>query len=478
MLIKVPLELIQVDEKLQSRVNLDWNMIEEYSLLIQDGVKFPPLSVVREKQESGFIYYLHDGYHRYYALQMARKVEAKCHAIDGDYLYALKLSFGANHDHGIRRTKADRTKAILNYLFCEELMKLEPSIAEIARTCRVSETLVRNLVKSKKEMYSKDSDRLSQLPCLRKWLYKKELHQEYLDTNVLANWDMSIADLAKLLKVSQKTIRAHKKALQEDKDLKEKIKEAEKNARQVKQLSFDLKLKDKQSKDEMLFAQQEILKLQQTVKQKELFIATVSQKIEKLKEEQNKSNNTLIEDDLKIRLTKLFNEELEQKKKLLDSRYNLDIKRLQSYEDDLLQKEHILNTQKDVVRAMSDKVKAKDLQLSTLIADNEQLNKEIKHKATQVDNSTRLHNSLLDTVRVVDLYNYNLQQLADILKELEASEIVISSENTLELLSRYNQIQNNIFFTLFQIEDSVKALKLKTNIAVPESLELQQFNIF
>ena len=54
---------IRLDKALQSRTYINEDVVSEYKELMEDGVKFPPLTVFND----GVYHWLVDGYHRYYA---------------------------------------------------------------------------------------------------------------------------------------------------------------------------------------------------------------------------------------------------------------------------------------------------------------------------------------------------------------------------------------------------------------------------
>lgn len=131
-----------LDEKLQSRTEIDEATVAEYAENIKGGDEFPPVLVYFD----GINYYLTDGYHRYHAHKRAEKVSILCDVINGTFRDAVLRATGVNSKHGMRRTHADKRKAVMTLL--DDLEWMDWSNAEIARHCSVSPTFVANLRES------------------------------------------------------------------------------------------------------------------------------------------------------------------------------------------------------------------------------------------------------------------------------------------------------------------------------------------
>jgi len=142
----VPLATIVADERAQSRAAVDEDAVAEYAEAMTAGVHFPPLTVFRE----GARYWLADGFHRHAAALRAGHTDFKCYVRPGGLRDAILHSVRANATHGLRRTIADKRKAV-SILLSDELVTLDPktcapwSNREIARRCAVDEGLVRKL---------------------------------------------------------------------------------------------------------------------------------------------------------------------------------------------------------------------------------------------------------------------------------------------------------------------------------------------
>ena len=131
---------IQRDVKLQARTGLNSAYIEELHAALVDGAKLPPIEVW--SRDGGAPYFLSDGWHRIaaseavgYAMIQA-EVEVADQAARGAFLQSLK----ANEQHGLRRTIADKRRAVKLALTDSELKKL--SDRDLAERCSVSHTFV------------------------------------------------------------------------------------------------------------------------------------------------------------------------------------------------------------------------------------------------------------------------------------------------------------------------------------------------
>lgn len=127
---------IKINAGTQSREMCNGDVVVEYFNLMSDGVQFPPMKVVFD----GANYYLVDGFHRYFAYRKGMTVEVECEVIEGTLRDAVFLSLGVNNSHGLRRSNADKRKAVLTMLRDEEWKNW--SNVKIAEACNVSNTFV------------------------------------------------------------------------------------------------------------------------------------------------------------------------------------------------------------------------------------------------------------------------------------------------------------------------------------------------
>jgi hypothetical protein len=130
-----------LDERLQSRTEINEETVSDYAEAILEGAEFPPVLVYFD----GINYYLTDGYHRLFAHKRAEKVSILCKVAQGTLRDAVFHSTGVNTDHGMRRTYADKRKAVMTLLDDFEWEGMSNS--QIAKHCRVSPTFVSDLRK-------------------------------------------------------------------------------------------------------------------------------------------------------------------------------------------------------------------------------------------------------------------------------------------------------------------------------------------
>ena len=138
------IDVIRIDGGTQSRAQIDHHIVEEYADLMEDGVEFPAVRVYFD----GVHYFLADGFHRYHASRMAKKGSLLADVDTGTVRDAILYSLGANFEHGLRRTNADKRKAVQSML--DDFEWSEWSTIQIARKCNVSEGLVESMRKESK----------------------------------------------------------------------------------------------------------------------------------------------------------------------------------------------------------------------------------------------------------------------------------------------------------------------------------------
>jgi hypothetical protein len=135
---------ISIDEvketyEAQARAAICEKTVAEYADAMSKGVVFPPITVFPDSIE----FVIADGHHRYLAAKKigAKKIEAILEP--GSVRDAILFSVGANAKHGLRRTLADRRKAVTILLQDEEWTTW--SNAKIAEKCCCSVELVARL---------------------------------------------------------------------------------------------------------------------------------------------------------------------------------------------------------------------------------------------------------------------------------------------------------------------------------------------
>jgi len=131
-----------MDGRLQSRTEISEETVADYAEALKGGAEFPPVLVYFD----GINYYLTDGYHRAHAHKRADKVSILCDVVQGTLRDAILHSTGVNAKHGMRRTYADKRKAVMTLL--DDFEWSQWSSSEIARRCGVSPTFVSSLRES------------------------------------------------------------------------------------------------------------------------------------------------------------------------------------------------------------------------------------------------------------------------------------------------------------------------------------------
>ncbi len=133
---RLPIAAITADPECQLRAACSSVTVQEYSDALAAGATFPPVIVFSD----GDSYWLGDGFHRFEAHQSAGLTEIDAEIRDGDQRDAKLFAAGANADHGLRRTQADKRSAILVLLTDPEWRGW--SDKEIARRTATSDKTV------------------------------------------------------------------------------------------------------------------------------------------------------------------------------------------------------------------------------------------------------------------------------------------------------------------------------------------------
>ncbi len=132
----INIKSIRIDGGTQSRVEINNEIVSEYATLIKAGTEFPPVVVFSD----GTDHWLADGFHRFHAHNTAGKASIAADIRTGTARDAVLFSLGANSDHGIQRTAADKRKAVTTMLQDQEWG--DWSDHAIARACHVSQPFV------------------------------------------------------------------------------------------------------------------------------------------------------------------------------------------------------------------------------------------------------------------------------------------------------------------------------------------------
>ncbi len=133
---KLNIQSIIIDKGTQSRAAISEETVTDYAEAMQAGDEFPPVITFFD----GVEYYLADGFHRLHAVKRLGKTSIQADVRTGTLRDAILYSLGANRDHGLRRSNADKRKCVQTLLDDFEWGDL--SVNEMARICGVSPQLV------------------------------------------------------------------------------------------------------------------------------------------------------------------------------------------------------------------------------------------------------------------------------------------------------------------------------------------------
>jgi ParB-like nuclease domain. len=138
---KLNLNAIRIDGGTQSRVEINNEAVSDYAEAVKVGIEFPPVIVFHD----GADHWLADGFHRFHAHKQAGKASIQADVRDGTVRDAILYSLGANCTHGLRRSNADKRKAVGAMLADAEWAKW--SDRKIAEACGVSQPFVSGMRK-------------------------------------------------------------------------------------------------------------------------------------------------------------------------------------------------------------------------------------------------------------------------------------------------------------------------------------------
>jgi uncharacterized ParB-like nuclease family protein len=133
---------LKINGGTQPRQAISDETVLEYAEALRDGAVFPPVVVVRD----GANLWLVDGFHRFHAHRSCGRETIAADVREGTLRDAVLHSLSANAEHGLRRTNADKRKAVLTML-TNKLVATDDdgnpwSDNEVARRCVVSRGVV------------------------------------------------------------------------------------------------------------------------------------------------------------------------------------------------------------------------------------------------------------------------------------------------------------------------------------------------
>lgn len=124
-----------------TRVKQDVAALKEYETEWLDGSEPPPIDVYHELGQDGHdIFWLGDGWHRVTVATVLEKETIAAEVLKGGKREALEHSLKSNWHHGVRRTNADKHRAV-ELALADDVWK-EWSNRQVAKLCGVGEHLV------------------------------------------------------------------------------------------------------------------------------------------------------------------------------------------------------------------------------------------------------------------------------------------------------------------------------------------------
>jgi ParB-like nuclease domain len=134
--VRIAISSLRRDGGTQPRAAINHQTVTEYASDMKEGAQFPPVVVFYD----GTSYWLSDGFHRVEAAWSIGLSEIAASVRQGTRRDAVLYSVGVNATHGLRRTSADKRRAIMTLLSDEEWSQW--SDREIARQTRTSHPFV------------------------------------------------------------------------------------------------------------------------------------------------------------------------------------------------------------------------------------------------------------------------------------------------------------------------------------------------
>lgn len=133
---QIDIKKIRTDGGTQPRDAINDEVVIDYGAQMQDGILFPPVIVFFD----GTDHWLADGFHRVRAALLAKQTQILADIRQGTRRDAILHSVGANAAHGLRRSNADKRRAVETLLRDDEWKTW--SNAEVAKRCGVSDHFV------------------------------------------------------------------------------------------------------------------------------------------------------------------------------------------------------------------------------------------------------------------------------------------------------------------------------------------------
>lgn len=160
----LPVNTLKLSGETQSRVHVNPEVVSEYmermlfsetqqQVVDPEDKVWEPARVYAEKTSTGeTIYWVADGFHRISAAQELGIERFQCDILDGSQRDAVRESLSANARHGLRRTRADKKRAVERALQDDEWRCWTDQ--RIADLCAVSRSMI---TRSREELEQKGS---------------------------------------------------------------------------------------------------------------------------------------------------------------------------------------------------------------------------------------------------------------------------------------------------------------------------------
>lgn len=158
---------IRTDGGTQSRAELSRETISDYAEVFTSGAAMPPVVAFYD----GESYWLADGFHRCSGARAAGLTEILADVRQGSRRDAVLYSVGANDTHGLRRTNADKRRAVTLLVRDEEWSAWSDKV--IADRCGVSREFV-NRIRAEQPVIGSQvrtgaDGKTRKIPAIQKW---------------------------------------------------------------------------------------------------------------------------------------------------------------------------------------------------------------------------------------------------------------------------------------------------------------------
>ena len=134
---KIALERLTIDPEIQQRAEISEVAVAEYAECLD---RLPPIVVYHDSATRWVV----KGFHRYHAHVKAGAKEIACEVVFGTKRDAILAAVADNADHGLRRSVADKRKAVTTLVNDEEWSKR--SANWIAETAKVSFSFAKGIL--------------------------------------------------------------------------------------------------------------------------------------------------------------------------------------------------------------------------------------------------------------------------------------------------------------------------------------------